>query len=254
MRAKAVALILLTVAAVVWAGDPWKDKPYTQWDEKDLRKILNDSPWCRTVNMPAPWLEGRRGGADSGGISGGEQSQPAPSGEGGPAGGGGQGGAPGGFAGPETRRTPQIPFTVRWASSKTVRQAQVRWQVLHGNLPAEEAEKALAGEVTEYIVVVAGPNMRPFEQASVADLQQKSYLRPRGSKEKIAPVRVAPQRTPNGNRLVAIAFFFPMKAESGEASIPAAEKRVEFVTEAGQGALQVQFDLNRMTLKEGRDL
>ena len=40
-------LLVLLGAGVVWAGDPWKEKPYTEWSEKECRKLLQDSPWAK---------------------------------------------------------------------------------------------------------------------------------------------------------------------------------------------------------------
>ena len=47
--------VALLLAAIVWAGgDPWKSKPYQQWDAKDVRKGLDASPWARSVQVEAP--------------------------------------------------------------------------------------------------------------------------------------------------------------------------------------------------------
>src|SRR5712692_10260272 len=48
-----IAVFLL--AASVWAGDPWKDKAYKQWDEKDIRKVMTESPWVRAVRVENTW-------------------------------------------------------------------------------------------------------------------------------------------------------------------------------------------------------
>jgi hypothetical protein len=34
----------------LWAGDPW-EKSYKNWDAKDVRKVLNDSPWSIPVEI-----------------------------------------------------------------------------------------------------------------------------------------------------------------------------------------------------------
>ena len=34
-------LTILLAAAVYAGGDPWKTKPYTQWDEKDVAAVLS---------------------------------------------------------------------------------------------------------------------------------------------------------------------------------------------------------------------
>src|SRR5580704_11005578 len=70
--------VALLLAALVWAGDdPWKAKPYQQWDAKDVRKVLDASPWARNVQVAAPWISaGDAGDASSGGVA----SQPGPPG------------------------------------------------------------------------------------------------------------------------------------------------------------------------------
>src|SRR5277367_3723710 len=72
--------VALLLAALVWAGDdPWKAKPYLQWDAKDVRKVLDASPWARSAQVEAPWISaGDAGTADSGGVS----SRPSPMGPG----------------------------------------------------------------------------------------------------------------------------------------------------------------------------
>src|ERR1700683_4410350 len=39
-------------------GDPWKVKPYQQWDANDIKKIFMDSPWCKTVQIDVTWKTG----------------------------------------------------------------------------------------------------------------------------------------------------------------------------------------------------
>src|SRR5579863_8556977 len=61
-----VLLLLVSLGLIVtWAGgDPWKSKPYQQWDSKDILKIVNDSPWAKLVRVDAPWKNAP--GADDG--------------------------------------------------------------------------------------------------------------------------------------------------------------------------------------------
>jgi len=42
-------ILVLLVSALLWAGDPWKDKPYTAWSEKEVERILSDSPWAKKI-------------------------------------------------------------------------------------------------------------------------------------------------------------------------------------------------------------
>jgi len=41
-----ILLVLLGVT-LLWAGDPWKERPYTEWTEKECRNLLQDSPWAK---------------------------------------------------------------------------------------------------------------------------------------------------------------------------------------------------------------
>jgi hypothetical protein len=51
-RAISCAVTILVAASLIWAAnDPWKSKPYQQWDDKDLRRIFNDSPWAKIVQI-----------------------------------------------------------------------------------------------------------------------------------------------------------------------------------------------------------
>ena len=43
-----VSICLLAVSTLS-AGDPWKEKPWTEWTEKDCIKILQKSPWGKRV-------------------------------------------------------------------------------------------------------------------------------------------------------------------------------------------------------------
>ena len=46
------AATVLVAASLIWAAnDPWKSKPYDQWDDKDIHRIFNDSPWSKVVQI-----------------------------------------------------------------------------------------------------------------------------------------------------------------------------------------------------------
>ena len=42
--------VIMLFGAALWSGgEPWKGKPYQQWDDKDIQRIFTDSPWTRTT-------------------------------------------------------------------------------------------------------------------------------------------------------------------------------------------------------------
>ena len=254
-----VGIAILSVAVAAWAGDPWKSKPYQQWDEKDVQKIMFDSPWAQVVTVDANWRgaaqlqqsaapnqvpqeqsggygAGGMGGRSSGGGMAGNQSQPGEN------------------AGMQAMQGPQARFLVRWVSARVIREATVRDAVLSGKMQEADAQKALAEPVTEYQVLVVGPDMRPFTGVDENTLAADAYLKAKKSKEKIAVSRVEIQRDSNGQKIVAVLFAFPKKSANGEATIGTGEKGVEFECHVQKLSLKASFDPQKMADQQGTDL
>jgi hypothetical protein len=238
--------IVLLLAAIVWAGgDPWKSKPYQQWDAKDVRKVLDDSPWGRSVQVEAPWLKGDAGGDSS-------DAGAAPAGPGGRSPQGGRSGV-----GNELGAGPQVAvatFIVRWSSSRTIREAVARTAILAGQIKDDAAAQQLAQPVESYEIVVAGPDMKPFQSVDEKILQNGAFLIDRKTKQKLSPTSVKIQNTDDGKRIQSVAFFFPKKSDTGISTISAEEKTVDFLSVVTNVKIQVSFDISKMTDTVGRDL
>ena len=249
--ARKVAIVIATffLVASAWAGDPWKEKSYKEWDEKDLRKILSDSPWVKEVRVGAPWQERQReAGIGQKPAAPGAESRTAY-----PAEAAGATEQPSVQAPAEPSQTPQATFLVRWHSARTIRQAVVRANVLRGAMQERDGENLLAQEPSDYQIVVLGPDMVPFAQSDENSLKEKAYLRLKKSKQKLAPSRVQIQRG-EANKAVAVIFYFPKKTETGEAVIALDEKGAEFFCQAPGASLKASFDLQKMAAKQGIDL
>jgi len=139
MRSRmALLLAFLALAVAAWAGDPWKEKTYKEWNQEEVNKILADSPWSRPVSVLALWRVG--GGSTPGGSGGGGRGggQVTSGGEnpGARGGGGGGGGAP------------EAHFVLRWGSTRTAREALARLAVFRGMAEAD-AEKIMNVPVTD---------------------------------------------------------------------------------------------------------
>ncbi len=245
--------IALVVAAVVWAGgDPWKSKPYQQWDAKDVRKVLDSSPWARSIQVEAPWLNGD---AAAGGTDGGSTAQPGPARAGagprsGPGGGGGAADAASG--GPQTAAL--ATFLVRWSSSRTIREAVIRNLMIAGQMKEDAAAQELAKPVDSYEIVVAGPDMKPFQSVDDRILQNGAFLVDRKTKQKVAPTSVKIQNTEDGKKIQSVAFFFPKKSDSGISTIADDEKVVDFLCVVTNVKIDASFDTSKMMDTSGRDL
>jgi hypothetical protein len=235
-----VLMAVLFATAAVYASDVWKDKDFDKWDQKDVDKILKDSPWSKQIQygggatggMDAPFTQPASESAHPDINNGSRLSASA-----------GTGGSAG--MGPATS------FFVRWYSSRTVREAMARQRELKGS-PTDEARKGLATEMDTYEIVLQSTNLNAFSKEGEASLKEHSYLMLKGNKDKIAPSRVIVQKGQE-DRAVAVVFDFPRKSASGEPTIGAGEKGVEFYTKAGTTPLTVSFDLSKMADKKGQD-
>jgi hypothetical protein len=241
---------VLLVAFAVFAGDVWKDKKYTDWDQKDVAKIMSDSPWAKAIQFGTPSSSGADApfsgigannanvGQESAGGGGNSRSvsptQPVIQG-----GGGGMG--------------PVQNFIVRWYSSRTIREAMARERELQG-VSADEAEKNLAAPMDHYAVLVQSNNMGLFARSGEDTLKDKSYIQLKKSKDKISPDHVVIQKAGDGNRVVAIIFEFPKTNANGQPTIAADEKGADFVTQAGTNPLKVSFDFTKMSDAKGSDM
>ena len=263
MRWKRLLLVAALVPVVALAADdPWKGKPYQQWDTKDVQKVLTDSPWSRSVHMEAKWKTnsapigqdattpgGKPGGASPNGGSSMGAGMPASANSGSVA------------QNAPAMNAPSIPetnFMVRWFSALTIRQALVRAQVLGGSMSEADAEKVLADQPAEYTITIAGPDMTPFLKAEEKDLANTSYLLAKKPGTKIAASHVVIQRKsgakPDDPHAVdVVVFYFPKKTAAGEPVFPTPDKGAEFVCVSGGVTIKTSFDLAKMKVASGQD-
>jgi hypothetical protein len=241
-----VLLACLTLAVAAWAGDPWKEKTYKEWDEKDVNKILSDSPWSRPVTVPTFWRSTGNSDPNLGGQrvgGGGEASEGggvAGQGAAGTSGSGGGGGIP------------EAQFTVRWGSARTTREALARLAMLRGMSEAD-AGKMINLPATEHQIVLYGPDMAPFAKSDEKSLMEKTFLRLKKNKQKISPSRVEIKRAQDGKKISGIVFYFPMKSEAGEPVIAPDEKGVEFECRTDVVSIRQNFEPQKMISKAGPD-
>jgi len=255
-KAILIGSVVIILAAVVFAGnDPWKSKPYQQWDEKDVRKILGDSPWSKIIQVDATWKNRKDLLVD-------DSTQPPAANTPSPAAKVGQspsasanpGGTPAGGAADPGNSAAQATFAVRWVSSRTLQRAAARNAELAGQLKPEDAEKQLANAPDVYEVALIGPDMRPFQSADEDTLKLSAALIDKKSKQKISPSKVEISRAADGKKVQALAFIFLKKAGNGEPVIPEDEKSVDFNCDINGAKIHVSFDISKMQDGQGRDL
>ncbi len=223
-RAARIALIVLVGASLLWAAEPWKEKPYTTWTQKDVEKIAQDSPWARLVAVLGTAAPGDSAIARS------EVSGTAP------------------LSDTSTGQA-QAKYLVQWVSALTMRQMRVRGAQLAGRENPEESAAILAANPPYFILAVVGPNLSAFDEMKEQGTQGASYLELKASNKRISPEAV--QFFRQGGQLTQVIIFFARQAE-GTPVIDPSETKVEFHCRVGKNEIEAGFDPRKMVTQDGK--
>jgi len=243
---KKLTLLVLACAVCVCAADFWTSKPYTDWNAKELQKIMTDSPWSHRVDvelrvtMPTTKSQSESGGRGRGGGGGaglttadGAGALTGGGAAGGPAGGAGAGGSDG----PMTQTTPVM---LVWQTALPVKQALVKAKYGAESATSAEAKAFLEREEQYYVINVGGlPGTAAgaVEGDKKAAMLQLTALNIKG-KDPIHAVEV--QMNPRG-RVVDALFFFPRTTP-----VSADDKDLEFATKFDKLTVKYHFKLKEM--------
>jgi hypothetical protein len=198
-------------AVVLFAAESWQKKPYTAWDDKDIQKIMNDSPWARKVDIVIGALRSQDDMPRS--------SSPV-AGAGNIGGGGGAGGREGDMSVPGStfHGNPMVRVMVCFISALPVKQAMMRAKYGDAVGSSPEANKVLSTPDNYYVVGLTGLRGLPPGDAQAMNkaIKEKSALQVKG-KEPFGPVQVVMDST-------TIALFFPREGhpialEDGEVEV-----------------------------------
>ena len=230
--------VLMLFVAAVWAGsEPWKGKPYQQWDDKDIERVFLDSPWSRTTTITRTWLPISSKDIPDKIISGSGRPVPTELERSG-----------------ETSVGGELNFYVFWASSRVMRAASARKSVLHGDKKDIDVEKYATEPQEEIQILVQSEDMAPFTRKDEKFFQANAFLQPKKSKQKISPSHVRYERDAKGIMVASALFFFPRKTASGELTIANDEKSVEFNCNMDGVSLRVNFEPQKMVDQNGPTL
>ncbi len=239
-------LVPFLLALGLWAADSWQNKPVADWSDKDVQKVLTNSPWAKSISVTASGLMDSAAMPGRGGRGfGGDDSPPSP-------GGGGQmpGGSPGvpggnvasrnlGDEGLGSQAAPSIALTVVWESALPVRQALARRKFGAEAVTSAEAKKFLE-EDPGYLVAVAGiPDA--LVQASAAHGKAALLDRTSLSAKGKPPLQASGVEVGPPGKVTQVIFTFPKTAPFG-----IDDKDVEFSTQFGAVAVKYKFHLKDM--------
>jgi hypothetical protein len=266
----AVLLLAAMAAGALYAGksEPWKDKPFDQWTDKDIQMVFTDSPWAETVTVEATWKPlsaadvnsapggsvegvGNQGPTNPGRVT--ALSTPGPST-------GGKGSSQGSGSILPSEHDPNAltrgqnaSFNVYWMSSRTMRGAVARKAELHAGSDPKAASEYVAEAQDEFQVAVQGADMAPFQRMDEKKYQELAWLQVKKGKHEIMPSHVVYRKDDHGIVTAAV-FYFPKKDASGEIVLGPDTKGVEFVCKVASSAIHAAFDPSKMVDMKGPDL
>jgi hypothetical protein len=260
-----IAILTLLASGVVAAGlvygssDGWKTKPYQQWDQNDIKEVLTNSPWVKHTVVEATWQKSQLNTPDVSNQN--PPSQTSPQGPprpggmpGASAGGSGTPGGGGAEQGAVSEGGPSAVFFVRWSSSQTVREAIARDAVLNGRNSEAQAEQYVNQASAGYDILISGTDMTPFANETDDTLKSKAYMEVKPSKEKVSPSSVEITKDVDGKKITSVLFAFPKQGPNGQPLLGGNDKQAQFDCKLKQVHFDEDFDLRKMTGKNGPDL
>jgi hypothetical protein len=228
-------LALLVLGASAWtSGEPWIEKPYQQWNENDVVRVLTASPWSRMATVKRTW---RKVGAENlpeGALSGGRRRMPTELGE-----------------SNDAMIGNDVNFGVFWMSSRVTRAATARRAALQSRMDEAAAEKYIKAPQAEYELVVQGSDMTPFANKDEKFFRENASLQMRKTKLILSPTRVQYELSQDKKSVYAVKFYFLKNLPSGEPSIAPDERNATFICALEASALRVEFELTKMVDRSG---
>ena len=205
---------VIVLSATLWGAGFWDKKDFTQWNEKEVRKVLDSSPWAKPVAIPVPAALSNPGGrAGRGGGGGG--------GGGGGAARGGGGAGRGGGGGAQVMGAQTVKLVVRFVHALPMKQAIIKSNMGESTEPTPRMLEFLDHQEPYYIVQVFGlPAIFERFADSPENLVKTARLRRKG-KDDILPHKV--EANVVQGRFAQYHYFFPR-----DAGISLADKEVEF--------------------------
>jgi hypothetical protein len=219
-----VALVIVAFSSVFLFAEKkefWTTRPYTEWTQKDVDKLLKDSPWAKTI----PLSEASQAASRSGGR-GGQVGEVESGGIG---------------AGPETYRA-QPKLVITWYA-RPIREAVARRiQLNNPSAPKEQIDQLLnrpASSSYDLLIVGWNPGRNPN---AVQELKEGTYLQKKNKEKLLLKDVLLPQK--RGDPLV---LRFVREAD-GKPVLTLDDKEVQLVLKAGDNTVRTTFRLSDMVV------
>lgn len=233
MIQRLIALIPM-LAICLWAADFWKEKPYTEWSQKEIEKMVTDSPWGDRFSVKT----GQKGRIDPGASAGPTSRVRGAVGKGDPV-----------VVGELT-----VPVVLSWYSALPIKQAVVLLQLGSEAESSPQAQAFLNREEEFYILRVTGlpgSARRTIADEGVEKILAESTLKTkRKDREPLHPMQLqdpaaASARKGKGAAPVDLYFLFS-REETFDID---QDKELEFQTKIGPISVKRSFKLKDMVFE-----
>lgn len=236
-----VTMIIASLVLVAFAQK--KEKPWTEWTEKEVNKMLNDSAWGQTQTdtntsemFYSPTSQGRT------------SSRPLDT-------------SPGG-SGSNDRATQgalnqatNLNYRVRFLTAKPIRQALARRAQLLNPQLAEQLAAFAEQKTDQYIVVTvdvdssdrrfSGPAMQVFKSLNTGNLKNVTYLEVKSGQRVFLQEYIAPTEDGMGAK-----YVFPRQVD-GKPFVDKESGYLRFYTEMSKDfKIQMRFNVSKMVYGE----
>jgi hypothetical protein len=248
---KRIAPFLLLASFPLWAADFWQSKPFTAWGEKEIQRMLINSPWAHAVSISTQPLSAGRGapgtGVDVPGNNVPGSNAPGNNNAGiglpsdtaprlGEIGGGGS-------TLPEVESSvPKISVVVRWQTALPVRQAFIRAKYGSEAATSPEAKSSLERQEALYVIAVSevpAALLRGDAEKLKQSIEAQSTLFAKGKE----PLRPSEIQFSEPAELMDVFLIFPKSAAS---AFSLDDKEVEVSTRIGDAVVKYRFRLKDM--------
>ena len=215
----------LLAGIVLVAADFWEERDFTVWSDKDVEKMLTDSPWAQQVRIAVGSLS----------EAAGPTSIPAPS-------------NPDECGNAQFGTIQRHKITIAWTSALPIKQALVR-QVIGLGAPAPpESQQFLDQPEPFYAVTLSGLPPSFAVLASMRDALQNGTMLKRKDSEPIVPEEVRLFQNA-GDRSLSVIFLFP-KTDV----ITLDDREVELITRLIDSEVKKKFKLADMVFRDQLEL
>ena len=232
---QALMMAVVLQAWLLLGGEPWIDSAWNKWTEKDVSKILTNSPWTQPAYVPYhPLRSGEDLETAPATIRVGHVEDANP------------------MESHPVFRPDQV-FLIRWESAKIVRSALHRSAELglsytkHGSLQPEDPEKA----AKEYVITVLADHLNQLPPATESRLKENTKLTFHTSGRQLSPARVVVRYAHNFESPEAFEFYFDRTGETDQEL--SEEHRIDFRAQVGPRVFQARFNPAKMSTRRGRD-